>query len=298
MTFPVSGVHCPLWLPPGVAFAIVPLMIDSYPAGGIRFAPERWLRGFLGLVLVGVAFSYLATPLAAQCIVESPGGSRWSSNRPPDADVPAAKFSPLAEVNDALPRWLCFTAGYRARLEGDSAGNFQAGNSDSYLLTRFRLGVAIRPARWVRAYVELQDATAFWNPPPLLPPYQSTWDLRRAFVDLGDPEQDPISLRVGRQDIAFGHLRLVGTSYWRNASRGWDAAMLVVNRDRFRVNAWAASPVIATANGLSHHQQGNNFHGVYSSFRDVIRGSVLEPYVFWRLSPGFRTESGAPGKLD
>lgn len=163
-------------------------------------------------------------------------------NRPADADVPAARFSPLARVNHALPGWLCFTADYRARFEGYSAGSFRAGNSDYYLLTRLQLGISIKPASWLKSYVELQDATAFWKDPPLAPPYQSTWDLRRAYLDLGDIEQSRIGFRVGRQDLAFGHLRLVGTAYWRNASRGYDAAMMVLNWNRVRVNAFAASP--------------------------------------------------------
>jgi hypothetical protein len=245
-----------------------------------------------------LAVPLMALSAAGQCLVENPGGSKTNLNRPPDSDVPAASFSPLGDLNRTLPKWLCFTAGYRARFEGYTAGNFQEGNSDSYLLTRFRLGTVLRLRPWFKTYVELQDATAFWKTPPVGPPYQSTWDLRRAYVDFGDLEKDPLTLRVGRQDIAFGHLRLVGTAYWRNASRGWDAAMLVVNHGRLRVNTWAASPVVALANGLSHHQQGTNFHGIYTTIKNVIPGSSIEPYGLWRLSPGFKTEAGQPGKLD
>ncbi len=246
-------------------------------------------------VLLGAAG---AATLAAQCIVDNPGGSKVNINRPTDADVPSAGFSPIALVNQVLPEWLCFSAGYRARLEGYTAGNFQPGNSDAYLLTRFRLGVSIRPAAWFRVYGELQDATAFWKNPPLAPPYQSTWDLRRAYADFGDIEQGRISLRVGRQDLAFGHLRLVGTAYWRNASRGYDAALMVMNWSWLRVNAFASSPVVCLDNGMSHHQQGNNFHGIYMTLKDRIPGSVLEPYVLWRLSPGLKSEENRFSRLD
>ncbi len=85
-------------------------------------------------------------------------------------------FRPFPTLNNSLPEWLCFTAGYRARFEGYSGGSFQPNNSDSYLLTRFRLGVAIRPTEWFKVYAELQDATAFGKDQPLAPPYQSTWD--------------------------------------------------------------------------------------------------------------------------
>lgn len=256
------------------------------------------MKLFYWPILAALIFSPAVVPVAAQCIVDNPGGSKVNINRPLDADVPAAGFSPISDLNENLPRWVCLTAGYRARIESYSAGNFQPDNSDAYLLTRFRLGTLLRATSWLKTYVELQDATAFWKNPPLAPPYQSTWDLRRAYVDLGDIEQGPISLRVGRQDLAFGHLRLVGTAYWRNASRGYDAARMVVNWNRLRVNAFASSPVINGANGLSHHQQGNNFHGLYTILSNWIPASSVEPYVLWRLTPGIRTEHGTLSKLD
>jgi hypothetical protein len=237
------------------------------------------------------------TTVAAQCIVDNPGGIKASTNRPADADVPVATISPLSRVNESLPRWLCFTVGYRARFEGYDGGSFRSNNSDTYLLTRFRLGLSIRPASWFKLYAELQDATAFWRDSPLVPPYQSTWDLRRAYVDFGDTARG-ISFRVGRQDLNFGNGRLVGTSYWRNASRGYDAAMMVWSSSWLTVNTFAASPVIAVENGLSHHVQGNNLHGVYGGFKKLIPGSVVEPYIFWRLSPRAGTEQGSLAKMN
>jgi hypothetical protein len=236
--------------------------------------------------------------LPAQCIVENPGGSKININRPPDADVPRNGVSPIAYVNAALPHWICFTAGYRVRWEGYTSGNFVPGSSDDYLLTRFRLGISLKPTSWFKVYAELQDADAFWKKGPLSPPYQSTWDLRRAYVDFGDPDQSRISFRVGRQDLAFGHLRLIGTAYWRNASRGYDAALLVANWSSLRLNLFASSPVVCLDNGMSHHQQGNNFYGLYTVVKNPVPGAVLEPYILWRLSPGFRTEQGTWAKLD
>ena len=263
-----------------------------------KHVPDRWIRRVLALLILGLALSYLASPLAAQCLADNPGGNGLNANRPSDSDVPAAKFSPIARLNRELPDWLCFNAGYRARFEGYTAGNFRDGNSDYYLLTRLRVGALFTPAAWFKAYAELQDATAFWKQPPLAPPYQTTWDLRRAYIDLGDLERGRISVRAGRQDLAFGHLRLVGTAYWRNASRGYDAVRVVANWKRVRVNVWAASPVVCLVNGLCHHQQGDNFHGIYTTLKDIIPGSDLEPYALWRLSPGFKTEAGITARLD
>ena len=238
-------------------------------------------------------------PLLAQCIVDNPGGSKVNINRPVDGDVPPPAHAPLSYLNRTLPEWLCFTAGYRTRLEGYTGAGFQPNSSDSYLLTRFRLGVSISPTAWLKVYAEAQDATAFWKTLPRTAPYQTTWDLRRAYADLGDVAGGRLSLRVGRQDLNFGYGRLVGTSYWRNASRGYDAVLLTVNREWLHLSVFTASPVVPFANGLSHHQQGHNLHGVYATWKKLIPGAVLEPYLFWRLTPGVRTETGAGlAKLD
>ncbi len=286
MSFPVSGVECPIRLPPAV--------MGSRNDGGGRRSTGR-VSPYIVVLLAAVP---AAMPLPGQCIVDNPGGSKANINRPVDADVPLARFSPLSRLNREMPSWLCFTLGYRTRFENYSAGNFQTGNSDSYLLTRFRLGMLLKPASWFRVYAELQDADAFWKNPPLAPPYQSTWDLRRAYVDVGDIEQGRVAFRVGRQDLAFGHLRLLGTAYWRNASRGYDAAMAVFNASWLRMNVFAASQVIAAPSGLCHHQQGNNVHGIYSSLKKLVPHATVEPYVFWHLQPGIKTEDGNLAKLD
>ena len=236
--------------------------------------------------------------LRAECLVPFPGGSKVNPNRPRDADTPAAGFSPLAVVNRHVPSWICFTAGYRTRFEGYGGANFLPNVSDSYVLTRFRLGALIKPSAWFKVYAELQDTDAFLKHPPLAPPYQETWDLRRAYVDFGDIETGRVALRVGRLDLNFGDGLLIGTSYWRNASRGYDAVQVAANSSWIKATLFAASPVAIYDNGLSHHQPGNNIYGVDAKLPTAVPKSVLEPFVFWRVAPRLSTEEGAPAKLD
>jgi hypothetical protein len=235
--------------------------------------------------------------LGAQCYANRTGGSKVNANRPSDDDTPAASFSPIKSFDGDLPGFLCFTGGYRARFEGFSGGGF-TDSSDSYMLTRFRLGMVVKPARWFYVYTELQDARVALTNSFSAPPYQSTWDLRRAHADFFDIEHSRVALRIGRQDLNFGDGRVLGTSYWRNTSRGWDAVVLALNRRWFHASVFASSPVVPLGSGLSHHVQGNNLHGIYTTLRNLIGGSDLEPYVLWRLSPNIRTESGKVAKLD
>jgi hypothetical protein len=234
--------------------------------------------------------------LGAQCYTNRTGGSKVNANRPSDDDTPAASFSPIKSFNGDLPDFICFTGGYRARLEGFTSSF--TNSSDSYMLTRFRLGMVIKPARWFYVYTELQDARVALTNTLSGPPYQGTWDLRRAHVDFFDMEKSPVAIRIGRQDLSFGDLRVLGTAYWRNTSRGWDAVLLALNHRWFHASVFSASPVVPLGSGLSHHVQGNNLHGIYSTLRNVIRNSDLEPYVLWRLSPNIKTENGGLARLD
>ena len=234
----------------------------------------------------------------SQCIVNNAGGSNINPNRPTDVDTPEAPFSATSALNQRLPDWLCFTLGYRTRLEGYSGGNFEPHSSDSFLLTRFRVGMKVSPRSWFRVYAELQDADAFGKAQPRNPPYQETWDLRRGYLDLGDTQDGHFGLRVGRQDLNFEDGRLVGTSYWRNASKGSDAVVAATNWSRISATAFAASQVIAAYNGFSHHQAGNNLYGLDTRLKRVLPGGLVEPFVFWRLTPNLRTEAGAPARLD
>ena len=236
--------------------------------------------------------------LAAQCIVNNAGGSKINPNRPSDADTPVAAFSAMSEVNKQLPDWLCFTLGYRMRYEGYSGLNFQPHSSDSYLLTRFRVGMLVSPSRWVSVYTELQDADAFFKTPPLAPPYQETWDLRRAYVDIGNMQEGHFAVRAGRQDLNFEDGRLLGTSYWRNASRGYDAVEAVTNWSAITATVFAASQVVIGDNGLSHHTPGNDLYGLDGKLKKAVPSAVVEPFLFWRLTPNLKTEGGAPAKLD
>src|ERR1051326_4078899 len=190
---------------------------------------------------------------AGQCLVNNPGGSRINPNRPSDADTPEPKFSATSELNQRLPGWLCFTLAYRTRYEGFRGGNFTSGDSTSYLLTRFRVGMMVSPTSYIRVYTELQDADVFGAAGLQKPPYQETWDLRRGYVDIGNMQEGRFALRAGRQDLNFEDGRLLGTSYWRNASKGYDAVEAVTNWNPLTLTAFAASPVIAAPNGLSHH---------------------------------------------
>ena len=212
--------------------------------------------------------------------------------------APSDDFSLSDELNGRLPHWLRLSGEERVRWEGFRGGGFKPDSTDYYLLNRFRLSVTLLPSSWIKFRFQTQDARAGWkNQKPYAAPFQDTWNLRLAYVELGDSEKST-GLRVGRQELAFGSERLVGMSNWSNTSRSFDAVRGTLHRGHFRLDAFAASVVVLHDGEVGMHRAGNNLHGLYGGLEDLIPGSVIEPYFFWRLAPAGQTEIGSGGKLD
>lgn len=216
----------------------------------------------------------------------------------PSGDPLWADRSVLEPLNRTTPGWVRFGGEFRLRYERQDNIGFRDGADDGYLLYRLRLNLQVQPRPWLTLFAEGQDARVGWNQRvPNAPSYQDTFDLRQAFVQLGS-ESQPLSVRVGRQELAFGEERLVGASNWANTSRTFDAVRLDLRSRNARVTAFTSSVVVTRDGEFNHHTQGNNLHGVWSSFERLIPKARVEPFFLWRLAPRVRAESGSFGKLD
>ncbi len=205
--------------------------------------------------------------------------------------------APAADINKGLPPWLRFSGDYRARFEGYSGGSFKPLTTDDYLLSRLKLGLTIKPAKWMKLYVEGMDARSL-EKNPALPPYQNTWDIRQAYVEIGDTEKQIFGLRAGRQELAYGDQRLIGIALWNNAERNFDAIRGTLRYKGYRLDMFASSIVNATTDTWDHHLQGNNLHGLYGGIDKFGPRFIIEPYALWRLQHGIKNESGIVSKLN
>lgn len=206
---------------------------------------------------------------------------------------------PAGTLNERLPSWIALGLEARLRWEREGGTGFRSGDDDAYVLNRTRFQVELRPSSRFKVVAQTQDARVFFHKPPLGPPNQVAWDLKLAYAEIGDPERDWISLRVGRQLINYNNT-MISNSEWRNQGRSYDAAVANLHRGRFRAGVFAASVVIPAARGVSHHRAGNNLFGIYGTIDGPAPDSVLEPFAVWRLQPGVAVESPGPrtGKQD
>ena len=202
-----------------------------------------------------------------------------------------------AEADKELPDWLQVGGLYRARFEGFLGRNFTHGENDIHFLNRLRFDLTVRATRWMRFVLEGQDSRTYFNRSvPNAPPFANPMDLRLGYLQLGDSDQSPVSLRAGRQDLNFGEQRLLGNFNWINVGRSFDAVRLTLRHNRYRLDAFASSVVIPTSTGFDRPQTGNNLHGLYAGIEKLPLGATIEPYILWRLAPQQVSESGIVAK--
>jgi len=276
--------------------------------------------GFASIAIL-ILLSLRAAPLAAQDDVTTQNGSSaldggWitgpasnplsflngPANRTYGSNLPYdfPDSHPVDELDSRLPRWLKFEAEERFRFEGYNDGSFKQNNDDSYFLNRFRFQADVQLTAWFKAVAQVQDARPFLQNPPFGPPNENRWDLKLAYVELGSPKKQWISLRVGRQVINYNNT-LIANSEWRNQARSYDAAVANLQHDRYHLGIFAASVVVPQASGVSPHQEGNNIYGLYGKIDNVIPKSTLEPFFLWRVQPKATIEakvSSKTGKQD
>jgi hypothetical protein len=203
-------------------------------------------------------------------------------------------LAPASLLNRQLPKWISFSWEERFRDEGYHNGSFKRPNNDSYILLRSRLQMTLQPTAWLKLVTQLQDSRPFMQKPPWGPPNLNAWDLKLAYAEFGNPEKQWISLRVGRQLMNYNNT-IIADSEWRNQARSYDAVVANLHYDRYRLGLFAASVVVPLAEGISHHQEGNNIYGAYGGIDHLIPNSVLEPFALWRVQPSVAVE--AEGKV-
>ena len=137
--------------------------------------------------------------------------------------------------------------------------------ASAFHLLRTRLGVEARPSHRVRALVQVQDARLWGGEDPALAlgtldGDADQLDVHQAYVELDSLGGRGVSLRLGRQELAYGNERLIGAVGWSNVGRSFDAARLRAAVGSVTADLFAAQ--LVTAAGAS---DGQGLVGVFAS---------------------------------
>ena len=141
-----------------------------------------------------------------------------------------------------------------------------------WLLQRFRIGVAFKPVDWLKIYAQGQDTEEFFADRPDIPGVMGAegddyFDLRQGYIQLG-PKW--VNATLGRQTLAYGDERLIGTSEWNNFGRTFDAAKLHYEKGKFSVDLFASTAVYILRDSFD---QSDLFNGS-ETHRDQVFSAI------------------------
>lgn len=168
----------------------------------------------------------------------------------------------------------------------DFDSSIEDNTDDSWLIHRFRLGMAVRPASWFKFYAQTQDAREAFSGRPNIPGVRGAegddiFDLRQASIVLGDLKQLPLLMTIGRQIVNYGDNRLVADSKWGNFGRTFDGVRLRFEQPQFWVESFFIRPVQIRRGDFDDNDAADNFTGVYLSTIAVPK-QTTDLYVFYR----------------
>lgn len=149
-----------------------------------------------------------------------------------------------------------------------------APTDDSWFLQRFRIGLLIKAAPWLKIYAQGQDSREIDSdradfPGLLGAEGDDSFDLRQGYIELGNSKEFPLTLKVGRQILSYGDERLIGAFDWNNIGRTFDAAKLRWEEKDWWLDAFA-STVVVPARG--QYNQSDFVNGNETERQQVFSG--------------------------
>jgi hypothetical protein len=194
-------------------------------------------------------------------------------------DAPARIEHWLAE----LPPWLKLGGEIRGRLDNYFGLNGTPDWDDTYYLHRFRFNARVSAAEWLRVVAQFQDSRqAGYDRTPVPYSVAQPLDLRLGYLELGsEATEAPFALRVGRQPLVFGDMRLVSTSNWGNVGPAFDAVRVSLRRSRVRLDGFSSYVVVPCA-GFDRPRRDKMLSGLYTSFDFLAKAVTVDAYYFWK----------------
>lgn len=107
----------------------------------------------------------------------------------------------------------------------------------------------------------------------------NTVDLHEAYVNISNLLEQPVTLRAGRQELAYGDERIIGAFNWSNNGRAFDAFKLMYSTDAINVDVFAATVSEDSADTDATLNDDTDLNGVYATLKQVIPNNTLDVYL-------------------
>jgi hypothetical protein len=160
----------------------------------------------------------------------------------------------------------------RVRVEARENADFnsQLGDQVFFIAQRARATLQWQFPSQLRALMQIQDSR-LWGEEGNTNRALNNTDLHQAYFDVEKLFGKSLTLRVGRQQLAFGNERLVGKNDWDQVGRAFDAARLTWGEARQKADFWLAQTRNKNATGINSYQE---FLGAYFATQKLPNSTV------------------------
>ncbi len=197
----------------------------------------------------------------------------------------------------AMATSFSFQGQYRVRGEYRGNPGFVDSTGINGVLQRVRLTTNAAVTSDTNVKITLQDSR-MWGisdpagrgGPALSDAGTNTLDLHEAYVKVDNIFGQPVSLKIGRQELVYGDQRLIGAFGWNNNGRSFDAIKANFSNSAVSIDAFASKINDATAALGTNCFTGcggdadQDFYGINAAIK-AIPNNTVEAYVYyWRDS--------------
>jgi hypothetical protein len=122
--------------------------------------------------------------------------------------------------------------------------NQQPAANDGFLLQRYLFHADLHATPWFRVFGQLQSSLEDYRSGGPRPTDRDDLDLHQAFFDASLPlDSAVITVRAGRQEMAYGSQRLISVRDSPNNRLAFDAVRVLMGFGEWHADAWIAQPV-------------------------------------------------------
>lgn len=199
--------------------------------------------------------------------------------------------------------------GGEIRVRGEGVSNDTTGiKNQEQIIQRTRLNVDAKIDEKTKAYIQVQDSRAWGSDgtsdgggtgqdnaststtisgttaTSSTTVNSESTDIKQAYVQFDSIAEQPLSLKLGRQVMAYGDHRLIGGFEWSNTARSFDALKLMYNTDTFGMDLFYSKMKESVTNDTTDFKTSGTtddkdytFSGLYAIIK-AIQNNTIDLY--------------------
>jgi hypothetical protein len=181
-------------------------------------------------------------------------------------------FDPIKNIRLGDDLTLSLGGEIRFRLDSKRNEFLRPGptSHDTFLLDRYALHLDARYRMLARVFVEGIHANVYDRDEFLFFIHRNEFDLHQLFADvrvLG--EEVPLTLRIGRQEHAYGRQRVISPWGWGRIRQRFDAVKAFWRSDEWDLDLWYGQLVEVELTEMDWTDEDVEFYGAYATYKGI-----------------------------